>query len=97
MAAIKTINVTVDSVRCLVREAGGPSDEAVVFLHGALGSGTDFADLLPHVADFSRVIAPDMPGFGKSDRPRDFAYTVDGYTRYLEALLDELSVRRAHL
>jgi pimeloyl-ACP methyl ester carboxylesterase len=87
-------------VRSLVR-AGGPGDghatEAVVFVHGNPGSSEDWLGLLAAVGDFGRVIAPDMPGYGKADRPRHFEYTVEGYARHLDGVLRALGVRRAHL
>lgn len=88
----------IDGVRCRVREVGAEgADEAVVLVHGNPGSSEDFAALMADVAYVGRAIAPDMPGFGKSDRPADFAYTVEGYAATLGALLDALGVKRAHL
>ncbi len=98
MAAISFREVRVDGVRSLVRLAG-PQDapEAVVFVHGNPGSGEDFTDLLARVGDFARAIAPDMPGFGKADRPEHFEYTVPAYARHLAGLLSALGIQRAHL
>jgi pimeloyl-ACP methyl ester carboxylesterase len=91
-------DVIVDGVRSLVRESGPRvAREAVVFVHGNPGSSADWMDLLPQVGAFARAIAPDMPGFGKADRPRRFEYTVEGYARHLGGLLRELGVDRAHL
>jgi pimeloyl-ACP methyl ester carboxylesterase len=42
-------------------------------------------------------MAPDMPAFGKADRPRAFEYTVAGYARHLAGVLDALHVERVHL
>jgi pimeloyl-ACP methyl ester carboxylesterase len=97
MAEIQTTHVEVGGVRSLVRSTGPDSNEAVVFVHGNPGSGEDWLDLLPHVGEFARAIAPDMPGYGKADRPRDFEYTVDGYARHLGGILEQLGVTRAHL
>jgi len=66
-------------------------------VHGNPGSSEDWLDLLPHIAGFARVIAPDMPGYGKADRPASFDYTVAGYARHLAGILEQLGVRRAHL
>ncbi len=98
MALVTTRDVRVSGVRSPVRESG-PRDatEAVVFVHGNPGSGEDFADLLPPAGDLGRTIAPDMPGYGKADRPRDFDYTVEGYARHLDGLLSETGITRAHL
>src|SRR5579871_528942 len=71
--------------------------EAVVFVHGNPGPSDDWASLIPAVAAFSRVIAMDMPGYGRADRPRSFDYTVAGYARHLGRLIERLGVERAHL
>ena len=94
----RSSTVVVDGVRSPVIDAG-PADasEAVVFVHGNPGSGRDWQDLIQPVASFSRVIAPDMPGYGAADKPPDFDYTVAGYARHLQGLLEELGVQRAQL
>ena len=98
MAEVVATDVRVQGVRTLVREAGpADSPEAVVFVHGNPGSSEDFAELVPYVGDFSRAIAPDMPGYGKSERAADFEYTVDGFARHLDAVMRHFSVVRAHL
>ncbi|WP_242112283.1 alpha/beta fold hydrolase [Luteimonas aquatica] len=88
---------TIEGVRCAVHDGGPRSGEAVVFVHGNPGAIDDWAALLPAIEGFSRVVAMDMPGYGRAERPRDFDYTVRGYARYLGRLLDHLSVERAHL
>ncbi|MFE3446986.1 alpha/beta fold hydrolase [Nocardia sp. NPDC059180] len=89
---------TVDGVRCAVYDSG-PADraEAVVFVHGNPGPMDDWAELAPAIAQFARVIAMDMPGFGQSERPRSFDHSVAGHARFLAVLLDQLGVERAHL
>ncbi|MCU0620495.1 MAG: alpha/beta hydrolase [Gemmatimonadales bacterium] len=84
-------------VRSRVRVGGPSTDDAVVFVHGNPGASDDWLDLGGRVAGFARVVAPDMPGYGRADRPRDFEYTVPGYARHLGGVLDALEVRRAHL
>ena len=90
--------VVVDGVRSPVLRAG-PEDaaEAVVFVHGNPGGGEDWQDLVQRTGAFARAIAPDMPGFAKADRPRDFRYDVPGYAHHLHGVLEELGVERAHL
>jgi pimeloyl-ACP methyl ester carboxylesterase len=72
-------------------------DEAIVFVHGNPGPSDDWDRLAPRAAEFARVIAMDMPGYGRADRPPDFEYTVAGYGRHLGACLVELGITRAHL
>ena len=95
---MRSIEVLVGGVRSPVLLAGDPTaSEAVVFVHGNPGSGKDWSALMTQVAPFSRALAPDMPGFGRADKPADFDYSVGGYARHLGALLDDQCVARAHL
>jgi pimeloyl-ACP methyl ester carboxylesterase len=71
--------------------------EAVVFLHGNPGPKEDWAVLMDQLGGNIRAVAPDMPGFGAADRPREFPYTVDGYAEHLAGLLDQLGIEKAHL
>jgi pimeloyl-ACP methyl ester carboxylesterase len=93
-----TRQVVVRSVRSPVAEAGpGESEEAVVFVHGNPGSARDWDFAVPSVAEFARVIAPDMPGFGSAERPWELPYTVKGYADHLAGILSQLRVHRVHL
>jgi pimeloyl-ACP methyl ester carboxylesterase len=95
---VREAQLVVDGVRVPVREAGPPGhDEAIVFVHGNPGSSRDWDDLLARTGEFARAVAPDMPGFGRAEKPDDFDYTVQGYARFLACALDVLGVRRAHL
>jgi pimeloyl-ACP methyl ester carboxylesterase len=88
----------VNGVRCVVYDsAPHSSSEAVVFVHGNPGPSDDWDVLAPRVAKFARVIAMDLPGYGRAEHPHQFDFTVSGYATYLGALLDQLGVQRAHL
>ncbi|MFB6206232.1 MAG: alpha/beta fold hydrolase [Haloglomus sp.] len=52
-------------------EAGDPADPTLVLLHGvnAAGSSHEFRYVVDDLAEEYHVIAPDLPGFGHSDRP----------------------------
>ena len=90
--------VVVDGVRSPYIEAGPENaTEAAVFVHGNPGSSRDWEELVAKVGTFGRAVAPDMPGFGRADKPDDFDYTVEGYARHLDGILGELGVERAHL
>lgn len=90
--------VEVAGVRSPYVEAGPhTSEEAIVFVHGNPGMSTDWTDMMLEVEHLARTVAPDMPGFGRASKPRDFDYTVEGYARHLGGFLDQIGVRRAHL
>ena len=96
--SISTLEVSVRGVRSPVLTAGAPDGaEAVVFVHGNPGPADDWRDLLTRAGELGRAIAPDMPGYGRAGKPKDFRYSVDGYARHLAALLDQLGITRAHI
>jgi pimeloyl-ACP methyl ester carboxylesterase len=90
--------LSVDGVRTSMLVAGPQTgDTAVVFVHGSSGSSSDWEPLLDPVGRFARSLAPDMPGYGESDKPATFDYTTAGYARYLAQLLATAGIRRVHL
>jgi pimeloyl-ACP methyl ester carboxylesterase len=96
--SISSVEVSIRGVRSPALTAGPPDDaEAVVFVHGNPGPADDWRDLLPRAGELGRAIAPDMPGYGRAGKPKDFSYSVDGYAEYLAALLDQLGITRAHI
>ena len=70
----------------------------LLLVHGFPTASWDFADiwplLLPH---FSRIVVPDMIGFGFSDKPPDYPYDVVDQAELHEQLLARLGVREAHV
>jgi pimeloyl-ACP methyl ester carboxylesterase len=97
--ALRTSSVTACGIRSRVLQ-GGPNPkatEAVVFVHGNPGSAQDWSDLMTALAPHARVIAIDMPGFGKADKPDSYPYSVEGGATFLTEALKELGVLRAHL
>jgi haloalkane dehalogenase len=72
------------------REAGhGPN---VVFLHGNPTSSYLWRDVMPHVADRARCLAPDLIGMGNSGQP-DIPYRLVDHVRYLDAWFEALALR----
>jgi haloalkane dehalogenase len=69
----------------------------VIFFHGEPTWSFLWRKVVPPVRDAGfRCIAPDMPGFGRSDKPTDIEwYSYDRHTEALAALLEELDVRDA--
>ena len=87
----------VAGVHTAMRLGGEPRAEAVVFVHGFLGSSADFEALMQDVSHFAYVVAPDMPNFGLSERSSRFACSVRGYADHLADVITELRIERVHL
>lgn len=82
--------VQVDGLTIGYRELGdGP---AVLLLHGWPTSSHLWRDVMPAVARSNRVIAPDLPGFGVSDKPVGVRYDFDLFERSIDGLLAHLDV-----
>lgn len=92
----ETRMVAVDGVRSPVRIGGSESADPVLFVHGN-NAGADWGPLIARVAEFARVIAPELPGFGGADKPPDWGYTVAHYAAHLDGLLSQLETRPVHL
>jgi haloalkane dehalogenase len=77
-----------------VDEGEGP---AVVFIHGEPTWSFLWRRVIPPVRDAGyRCIAPDLPGFGRSDKPVDIDwYTYDAHTASVTALVAELDIHDA--
>ena len=69
----------------------------VVFMHGEPTWSFLWRHVLPLVRDAGyRCIAPDLPGFGRSDKPVDLGwYTYDRHAASVAALVEELDLREA--
>ncbi|HEV7996385.1 MAG TPA: alpha/beta hydrolase [Stellaceae bacterium] len=86
MTAIKYRTAGVGGFNVFYREAGPPDAPKLLLLHGFPSASHMFRDLIPLLADRFHMIAPDLPGFGKSDMPgrgRTFdqiAETIDRFT-----------------
>jgi haloalkane dehalogenase len=77
-----------------VDEGDGPP---VVFFHGEPTWSFLWRKVLPPVLEAGyRCIAPDLPGFGRSDKPVELDwYSYDRHTEAVAPLLDELDLREA--
>lgn len=88
------------SERAFLRYLDLPGDEPpIVWLHGVVCSST--AELTPvavqPVLRSKRSLLVDLLGYGYSDRPDDFDYTIQSHARTVLSLLDGLGVKSCHL
>ena len=76
----------------LEQGAGDP----IVCVHGLGGWAENFADVIPALSAKGRVLAFDLPGFGRSDRPAA-EYTLDYLVDWIRAFADALGLGRITL
>ena len=79
-------------------EAG--KGDPVVLIHGSGPGVTSYANwrlVLPALAENFRVVAPDMVGFGFSERPANIEYGVQTWADQVVGLMDTLELPKAHL
>jgi pimeloyl-ACP methyl ester carboxylesterase len=76
----------------------GGSGSPVVLVHGLGGRAEDWANLMPQlVRDHHRVYALDLPGYGRSDWPRDAQYSIRELAGAVEAFMDNQHVQHSDL
>ncbi|MEM6985843.1 MAG: haloalkane dehalogenase [Pseudomonadota bacterium] len=75
-------------------DEGGPADEVFLCLHGEPTWGYLYRKMLPVFVEAGcRVVAPDMFGFGRSDKPVDDAvYTFDFHRNSLMRFIEHLDL-----
>lgn len=88
--------VDLDGLRLFVQQFGdGPT---VLALHGYPFGAFDFSSTAPLLSRRHRVVAPDLPGFGFSDKPDRLAdLDLRSLTDLVERLAQELELREAHV
>jgi pimeloyl-ACP methyl ester carboxylesterase len=87
---------TIDGVRIHYQEAGDEEAPPLILIHGFISSNLVWNEVfLPLAQAGFRVIAPDLPGYGYSDKPRDGAYTIASQARAVIGLMDRLGIKKA--
>lgn len=84
------------SVDLFYREAGPVDAPAILLLHGFPTASHMFRDLMQHLADRYRLIAPDLPGFGQTKAPPrgQFTYSFDALADVIGGFVDAIGLRR---
>lgn len=93
----KTIKIK--GVEIFYREAGRKTAPTLILLHGYPTSSHMYRNLIRDLADDYHLIAPDYPGYGKSEQPAlsDFSYTFDNISAITEELINKLNIDRFSL
>jgi pimeloyl-ACP methyl ester carboxylesterase len=74
-------------------DEGDPENPPVVFLHGFPTSSHLWREFVPLFAPWMRAIAPDLIGYGDSDKPEAADLSIRAHTGYVRELLEALGIR----
>tara|TARA_R110000824_G_scaffold118960_2_gene271494 strand:+ start:113274 stop:114164 length:891 start_codon:yes stop_codon:yes gene_type:complete len=90
-------SVTISGLSMAYSEMGDPTGDPIVFLHGNPTSSYLWRNVMPHLKDQGRCIAPDLIGMGDSDKIEPSGpehYTFREHRRYLDAFLEHIGVEK---
>lgn len=88
--------VNVDGARVHFQEFGDRSDPAVILIHGYTASVFVWRDVAPMLASAGfHVIAIDLLGFGYSEKPRWFDYSITSQARMIARFMDRIGLGKA--
>ncbi|PKN14212.1 MAG: 2-hydroxy-6-oxo-2,4-heptadienoate hydrolase, partial [Deltaproteobacteria bacterium HGW-Deltaproteobacteria-24] len=74
--------------------------ELIMFIHGSgpgVSAYANWRGSMPVLAEKFRVIAPDMVGFGYTDRPEGITYNMDTWVQQTIDLMDALGIEKTNL
>jgi haloalkane dehalogenase len=91
--------VDIDGLRMAYVDVGPPDATPVLLLHGEPTWSFLYRRMIPPLVDAGfRCVAPDLIGFGRSDKPVDQeAYTYAAHIAWMEAFLDAIALPPAAL
>lgn len=90
--------VEVDGINIHYQEFGEKSLPTLLLVHGFTASNYVWKTVAPMLADQGfHVVAPDLPGFGFSEKPSWYDYSIASNSRILQRFLNLLGIGRATL
>lgn len=95
---VESRNVTVSGIRMHYLAEGPAGGQPVVLVHGLGVSAEEWAKLAPYLVRAGyRVYMPDLPGYGRSQKPADFSYSLHDEAVMVAGFLDALGLQRVDL
>ena len=96
MTQIHHRKADIDGFNIFYREAGPADAPVLLLLHGFPSSSHMFRNLIPLLANRFRIIAPDLPGFGRSDMPHPskFEYSFDHIAELIGRFTDVIGLKK---
>lgn len=98
LAGVESHSVQVEGHGMHYLVAGPADGPAVVLVHGLGGHAEDWRNLSPYFVQAGfRVYMPDLFGFGRSERPADFSYSVRDQAVAVVHFMDAMGLKQVDL
>jgi len=98
LTGVQNHNVMVGGHRVHYETEGPDGGRAVVLVHGLGGQAEDWRELAPYLAKAGfRVYLPDLVGYGRSDKPGDFSYSLHDEADVVTGFLYALDLKQVDL
>ncbi|HUA91265.1 MAG TPA: alpha/beta fold hydrolase [Terracidiphilus sp.] len=98
LTGVESREVPVHGHRVHYLTEGPARGPAVVLVHGLGGRAEDWIDLAPYLAKAGfRVYMPDLLGYGRSEQPADFSYSVRDEAGVVIGFMDALDLQQVDL
>ena len=81
----------VDQKSILFYKSVGSGSPSIVFLHGMLGSHSNWDKVIPDFSEQHQLITLDLLGFGNSPKP-SIDYTVDDHVKFISQTLSQAKI-----
>jgi len=98
LGGIKSRNVQVAGHRIHYLEEGPATGRVVVLVHGLGARAEEWRSLAPYFVNAGfHVYLPDLLGYGRSEKPADFSYSVHDEARIVVGFLDAMGLKQVDL
>jgi pimeloyl-ACP methyl ester carboxylesterase len=94
----RSLSTTASGYRIHYYVLGPSNGSPVVLVHGLAGRSEDWRNLAPYLAKAGyRVYLPDLPGYGQSEQPRNFSYSIHDQAAVLVSFMDAMGLKQVDL
>ncbi|HEY1984911.1 MAG TPA: alpha/beta fold hydrolase [Terracidiphilus sp.] len=91
-------NVMVGGHRIHYYVMGPAHGKPVVLVHGLGGRSEDWRNLSPYLARAGfRIYTPDLPGYGRSEKPADYSYSIPDEADAVVGFMDAVGLKQVDL
>lgn len=98
LTGVENHSITVDGIRMHYLAEGPADGEVVVLVHGLGGRAEDWRLLAPYLVKAGfRLYIPDLPGYGRSERPANFSYSVGDEATVVTDFTKALDLKQVNL